>query len=449
MFGLWAFLAVWGCSGIALDRTSPYPWAAQNFSQDIVDAILTTLRTGYVVLDVTTGDVVMQRAAQDLFIPASLAKIPSVIALATYVSGTPRPQTRLVGTGPVVDGVIQGDLVLVGDSDPMFDTVAAADMVHALRRKGIRAVRGRFLFYESSLPFLTSIEPTQPQDAPYNPGLSGLSINFNRYRVVWRDGVAQGVDIPLFPLPLEEDVLTPRSIPSGSAWLPVRRPGFFAALVMRYLAEQEGLMLPKPQKISTQPIGQVLVTYEGDDLYTALRRAFRYSNNIAFEMMALSVTGRTKIQSAARDILGVVKKNVSGTPWSGATLRNASGLSAGTRLSPMQCAAMVRYMAVTRVRDLFLSDLLPRWSEYRGKEVVYAKSGTMSYARALAGLMTISNGKRVAWCIMSDDQKNRMRYDQLLLSLRRQDHEKEKVQAWSAAARQREKILVQRWLSTL
>ena len=84
----------------------------------------------------------------------------------------------------------------------MFDTIAAADMVRTLHEEGIRTVRGRFL-YESSLPLLTSIEPTQPQDAPYNPGLSGLSMNFNRYRVAWRGGGVLVVDLPLPFVPVE------------------------------------------------------------------------------------------------------------------------------------------------------------------------------------------------------------------------------------------------------
>ena len=119
---------------------------ARTFSQEAVDAVLATLRTGYAVLDVTTGDIVAQQSAKDLFIPASVAKIPSLIAIATHIPGASRPPTRLVRTGPVRDGVIEGDLVLVGDSDPMFDTIAATDMVRTLREKGIRAVRGRFCF---------------------------------------------------------------------------------------------------------------------------------------------------------------------------------------------------------------------------------------------------------------------------------------------------------------
>ena len=58
-------------------------------------------------------------------------------------------------------------------------------------------------------------------------------------------------------------------------------------------------------------------------------------------------------------------------------------------------------------------------------------------------------GKKRAWCVMSDDQKKRKRYDQLSVKARRQDQEIERVQAWSAAARQREKLLVEHWSSAL
>ena len=177
-------------------------------------------------------------------------------------------------------------------------------------------------------------------------------MNFNRYRVVWRGGGVQGVDLPLPFVPVEAASLVEEVPWGGRHGCRSAVPVFCGACCALFSCARRACVAA-PQKTSDPPHGWTLAVHQGDDLYTALGRAFHYSNNIAFEMMALSTTGRAKIRSAARDVLRVVQKNVPGVSWSGAVLKNASGLSSETRLSPMQCASMVRYMATTRVRGRF------------------------------------------------------------------------------------------------
>ncbi|HET7039000.1 MAG TPA: D-alanyl-D-alanine carboxypeptidase, partial [Gemmatimonadales bacterium] len=112
-----------------------------------------------VVLTDTTGRVRFARNADRLFIPASNTKLVVTAAASALLPPDYRITTSLYGTGPVVDGVLQGDLVIFGRGDPSFsprcygpDSLALgacdrlwdrldamADSVHA---RGIRQVTG-------------------------------------------------------------------------------------------------------------------------------------------------------------------------------------------------------------------------------------------------------------------------------------------------------------------
>ena len=66
------------------------------------------------------GRLLFGRNAERLFIPASNTKL--VVSAAAIVMLGPDYQVRtsLYGTGPVVEGELQGDLILYGRGDPTF-----------------------------------------------------------------------------------------------------------------------------------------------------------------------------------------------------------------------------------------------------------------------------------------------------------------------------------------
>ena len=106
------------------------------------------------------GNLLYGRNADRMFIPASNTKLV-VTAVATALLGPDHVvTTSIYGSGPLVDGVLHGDLVLYGRGDPTFsrrcydvdddkagvcDTDPAAkfrDLAHQLRVRGVRRVVG-------------------------------------------------------------------------------------------------------------------------------------------------------------------------------------------------------------------------------------------------------------------------------------------------------------------
>ena len=72
---------------------------------------------GIAVAD-TTGRLIFGRNADRLFIPASNTKLLVTAAAAVLLPPDWTVRTSLYGTGPIVNGVLQGHLVLYGRGDP-------------------------------------------------------------------------------------------------------------------------------------------------------------------------------------------------------------------------------------------------------------------------------------------------------------------------------------------
>jgi D-alanyl-D-alanine carboxypeptidase/D-alanyl-D-alanine-endopeptidase (penicillin-binding protein 4) len=121
---------------------------------------------GVLVVDPLTGDTIVSRNAGKLFMPASNQKLLTGALALTQLGADHRFETRLLGTGRVVNGTLTGDLAVLGDGDPsVSDSLAGGDAMapllafaDSLRARGVRRIGGRLLraatvFPDSTLGF--------------------------------------------------------------------------------------------------------------------------------------------------------------------------------------------------------------------------------------------------------------------------------------------------------
>ena len=159
---------------------------AVRSAADIVRGEKLSGAVGYAVIDAKTGAWLECENEQLGTPPASTAKAITALYALDTLGPAYEFKTVLCATGGVVEGQVQGDLILIGGGDPTLDTNALAEMAAGMKEAGIIGVKGAFKVFEGALPTIARIDPEQPDHVGYNPGVSGLALNFNRVHFEWR-----------------------------------------------------------------------------------------------------------------------------------------------------------------------------------------------------------------------------------------------------------------------
>ena len=136
----------------ATTPASPTPDPVAQLQQSILSATrmpgVSHAAWGVAVQSLDRRERLFTLNAGTLLVPASVAKLVSVATAADAVGWDYRYTTTLRATGPIVDGVLQGDLIAVGSGDPSIGGRAGDDFtswVQAIKSAGIRRIEGRVI----------------------------------------------------------------------------------------------------------------------------------------------------------------------------------------------------------------------------------------------------------------------------------------------------------------
>jgi len=409
-------------------------------------------RFGFALVDIDSGEIVDSRNEDSLFIPASLAKIPTSIATMKVHGPGAQFATRLRIDGTVENGVLDGDLWLVGGGDPTLETADLVSLASQMQAAGISVVSGRFLYFTGALPNSHWLDKTQPWQAPYNPSMSGLNLNYNRVQFRWArengylrvrgaavsDGRVMRApsvqfrvtqDGPEMRHETSEDGIETwtmrQSLLSGKGqrWLPVRKPGAFTAGVFQEVCAEFGITLPPAQRARTAPKGREIARHVSETTYEMLYGLLKYSNNLTAEALGASAgyasgkTPRTISEAAGLTTRLIVDEvgGVGGKGWNGFGIENHSGLSVRSRATPRQLAYMLRtasakwgdrYLALYTNKSMTPERMGLPPGTLPPKHFILGKTGTMHFVRGLAGYME-AGGRKMAYAIMANEDTSR------------------------------------------
>jgi D-alanyl-D-alanine carboxypeptidase/D-alanyl-D-alanine-endopeptidase (penicillin-binding protein 4) len=397
-----------------------------------------------------------------------------------------RFETRLLARGAMAPGVLRGDLILAGGGDPELDTDDLAPLVEAARRAGLARVTGRFLVDGDGLVTAPEIDPAQPVEAAYNPGVSALNLNFNRVRLRWSEArgsdalsvtaEADELDPPLELVSVERAdnggadfahrLAGPRETwriagrtlrGAGARWLPVKRPALHAGDAFRAVAAARGLALPPPERGSVPDEASLVARVESRPLQAILGDMLRFSTNLTAEAVGVAASRAAGAEPASlagsaglmAGWLGrLMPPDAAGAP---PVFANHSGRTAESRITPRAVVGFLRAAARRPIREGAphprlpgpLAPLLERVAGATGDAAaaagaeLRAKSGTMDYIRALAGYAVTPGGRRLAFAIVSND-------------LDRRDGVRRRIdRAWMGRARALERAVLRLWMRTL
>lgn len=442
-------------------------------------AAVTEADAGWIVVDAASGEVLDAQRADETFIPASTAKLATAFVALEVLGPDFRFATTLRARGRLAaDGTLTGGLWLVGGGDPLLaygDLAALATRLHDL---GLRRLDGRFEYDESLFPPTARIEPAQPDAAPYNAAISPLSLDYNRVRVTWgsdrayvtpptagaaslpdrRHAAAAGVTLERSGGHWQP---TANAAADGSRDVPMAEPGLAAARTFRRLAAQVGIALPPPDAGTAPGDAGVIARLTGQPLVDVLKRGLEYSNNMVAELVgqrtALTLGEETPpadLEAGAARVEAWLGTRLPEVDWRGFHLANHSGLSTASHVTPRQMAAVAGAAMGRRYGGWPFHALLPvagQRDAFRGRfrtpETalrVWAKTGTMHYAKGLVGELSARTGRRLVFALYVMDRDARAAYD--ADPDRQGAAARARVERWTAAAEALEERLVTTWI---
>lgn len=130
----------------------PHPYAAAQLAsmRALVESLaervpLKNARIGVSIVQAATGRVVEARDADGEFAPASNFKLLDAAAALAYLNPHNRFVTQLLARGALDQGVLDGDLILVGGGDPVLARNDLREAAAAVAAHGIQTITGTVL----------------------------------------------------------------------------------------------------------------------------------------------------------------------------------------------------------------------------------------------------------------------------------------------------------------
>ncbi len=404
--------------------------------------------TGAFVFDLANGRVLDAHARQISAPPASTIKLATAIWALEELGPRHRFETRLLATGPVADGWVQGDLILQGTGDPALDNRALARMVDELVSAGVRGVRGRFLLDATALPSASWIDERQPDAESSNPGFAALNLNFNRVRLERVELDGGEVDAHAIAASDEVEIRAPhvsvRVLPGGRTrvvrhsfsgegeiweidrrtllerpplWLPVRDPVLYAGSVFRSLAAERGMQIPEPERSEGPASGSALAVHRGRPLAELVAAMLHYSNNLTAEMVGLATAAAggepvAGLQDGAQRLAGWVGEDFARYN----RLTDFSGLGDRASIAPSAFwTILLKSIGGANASETDVRRILPVHDpgtaspDGRHMATIQAKTGTLYYVRGLVGFIRMNDGtaRELGFAIYSTDLRRR------------------------------------------
>ena len=135
----------------------------------------------FVPLEATERRASVSVAPNAPLIPASVTKLVTATAALEVLGPAYTFETRIYRTGPILDGVLEGDLSFEGNGDPFLVTERLWLLAHQLRSEGLQHVRGNLIVHASGFPLEdpTAAESLGDTDRSYAARPSAVAANFN------------------------------------------------------------------------------------------------------------------------------------------------------------------------------------------------------------------------------------------------------------------------------
>ena len=378
--------------------------------------------------------------------PASVMKLVTSYAALDLLGPAFTFRTDALLAGELHDGVLAGDLVLRGGGDPKLTTERVWRMVHRLRARGLREIRGDVVIdrrYFAPLPAQPRAFDAEPRRA-YNVAPDALLVNFGAVDFTF---VPSGETVRVLAEPDLPNVQVTSRIravagPCGAwrhalhydietsgllatvafsgeypgecgerAWpLAVLDDARFTESVFRWLWSEAGGKLAGKVREGPTPAGARLFDREeSEPLASLIRDMNKFSNNVMARHLFLAISAeRTAGNGSAAESARIVREWLAnkGIDAPELVLENGSGLSREERVSAATLAALLKSAWASGAMPELAASLpifavdgtLENRPATDSAGRAHLKGGTLTGVQSLAGYVLDRTGRR--WIVV-------------------------------------------------
>lgn len=439
--GLISALFIIGASGSALAAEFAPPFSVRQALEQAhvpIDAVSIWVQA----VD-TLGPTLAVNADQPMN-PASVMKLVTAFASFELLGPTYTWQTRITTNSAIRNGVLQGDLNIVGGGDPVLSYERVWKLLRRLRALGIHTIAGDIVLDGSVLKL-----PHHDPDAfdgrglrPYNSGPYGLLLHYNTLQLALFPGDGRNAAVtvasepPLSGITIDNRLVTssascnvwysdlearlepgPRLVLSGSLpascgprnWsaAPLPPEDFGKAMVSGLWSEIGGELQGRVRSGPAPGIARTLLTDDSPSLAEVVRDMNKWSSNVIARQL-LADLGSTSTDNAqdmvasgalvARDQLAAA-----GVQTAGLVIENGAGLSRTERvradtLGQLLIAAWQRPWMAEFIAALPIAGedgtARKRLTDSPARGRAHIKTGTINGVRAIAGYVLDHQNRR-------------------------------------------------------
>lgn len=432
-----------------------------------------------VVYDLDEQEEVYSFDAQRALPTASIMKLLTTAAALHQRGEDFRYHTTVGYTGSIVNGVLDGDVVVVGAGDPTLGSSyfedswqvaqVADSLCRVLKDLGIEAITGGIILETHASPgqHVPGGWPWSDLGNYYGAGHFAININDNEYKIYFKQNAKPGQEteilrvVPEVSLKIKNEVLTgppgsgdqayvyaaPYSeqatirgtIPPGNGSFSIRgsltNPPLALGDELHKALEESGVLPGRSPMVNANPSKTVtpLFVISSPRLLDIAQITNYHSVNLYAEAL-LKLLCKDSDKSASQFGCGLktlrklwVSQEVEGDQL---FFRDGSGLSPRNTASAMAFTTALESIYQDKAwYDAFLTTLPVMGQEgtlrymlrgYTGAGKIHAKSGYIGRQRSYAGYMMTESGRHLAFCVMLDNYgcsstKMRQRIERFLL----------------------------------
>ncbi len=440
---------------VLLIITAPFchaePWPPA-FDASLTRAGIPRSATSVLVQDVDGALALMKHRITTPMNPASVMKLVTTFAALDQLGPTFTWKTRIMAASPIRDGVLRGDLSIIGGGDPRLSRERLWLMLRELRSRGIRRIEGDVLTDRSyfNLPPHDPATFDQRPLRPYNAGASALNVDYGSIQLRLQPTPA-GAEVTLDPQPagllvenrirrnagsacgdpVTQLVATPREGAGNTTVLtldgnlpqtctesfdwnlsPLPPERLFEGIFRTLWQELGGEITGRFREGAPPQGAQLLVESSSPALPEVMRDMNKWSNNIIARHVlatlgAQAEPGRDSAIAGARVVERSLK--ASGISTDGLVIENGAGLSRNERVSAQSLGELLQAAWRSRTMPELVSSLpiagrdgtaRRRVANSPAAGAAHIKTGTLDGVRSLAGYVLGASGRRYAVVLM-------------------------------------------------